>query len=170
VCPRGVSPNGSIQNGSSRLLISQRFGPRSVPNRHLQDALRTKCFFRASVPNLSHHSALKIERRLPPMGRAALSIVTHPIAARQRERKRDLINVRFSPLCGLNTICQFRTSISTLNKAREGLMWGEFLKDPSRFATKKSQVSGHLPTIYLFQKLQPTPRHQFLSFFLANLH
>jgi hypothetical protein len=40
----------SIQNGSSRLLISQVFLPRSVPNRHLQDALRTKCFFRASVP------------------------------------------------------------------------------------------------------------------------
>jgi hypothetical protein len=45
----GVSST-SIQNGSSRLLISQVFSPRSVPNRHLQGALRTKCFFGASVP------------------------------------------------------------------------------------------------------------------------
>ena len=44
---------GSIQNGSSRLLISQVFLPRGVPNGHLQDALRTKCFFRASVPNIA---------------------------------------------------------------------------------------------------------------------
>ena len=48
-----VVADGSIQNGSSRLLISQVFLPRSVPNRHLQDALRTKCFFSASVPNIA---------------------------------------------------------------------------------------------------------------------
>jgi len=40
----------SIQDDSSRLLISQDFSPRSVPNRQLQGALRTKCFFRTSVP------------------------------------------------------------------------------------------------------------------------
>jgi hypothetical protein len=56
---------GPIQNLSSRLLISQRFLPRSVPNRHLQGALRTKCFFGTSVPKiaLSHadarHAALR---------------------------------------------------------------------------------------------------------------
>ena len=42
-----------IQNGSSRLLISQVFLSRSVPNRQLQDGLRTKRFFRASVPNIA---------------------------------------------------------------------------------------------------------------------
>ena len=47
-----------IQNGSSRLLISQVFLPRSVPNRHLQDALITKCFFRASVPNIALSTAV----------------------------------------------------------------------------------------------------------------
>ena len=34
----------SIQNVSSRSLIFQDFSPRSVPNRHLQGALRTKRF------------------------------------------------------------------------------------------------------------------------------
>jgi hypothetical protein len=43
----------SIQNGSSRLLISQRFLPRSVPNRHLRDTLGSKGFFRTSVPTVS---------------------------------------------------------------------------------------------------------------------
>src|SRR5262249_4014429 len=33
--------------------LSQIFLPRSVPNRHLQGALRTKCFLRASVPNIA---------------------------------------------------------------------------------------------------------------------
>src|SRR5262249_20341142 len=42
--PGGVSPNGLIQNVSSGLLISQEFSPRSVPNKHLQGALRTKSF------------------------------------------------------------------------------------------------------------------------------
>jgi hypothetical protein len=37
----------------SHLLISQVFLPRSVPNRHLQDALRTKRFFGTSVPNIA---------------------------------------------------------------------------------------------------------------------
>jgi hypothetical protein len=32
--PEGPAADPSIQNGSSRLLISQRFLPRSVPNRH----------------------------------------------------------------------------------------------------------------------------------------
>jgi hypothetical protein len=57
--PRGIlqsehsgANSTSIQNGSSRLLISQVFLPRSVPNRHLQGALRTKRFFRTSVPNM----------------------------------------------------------------------------------------------------------------------
>jgi len=40
----------SIQNVPSGLLISQDFSPRSVPNRHPQGALRTKRFFRTSVP------------------------------------------------------------------------------------------------------------------------
>jgi|SRR6266487_1059723 hypothetical protein len=48
-----ASDDSPIQNGSSRLLISQRFLPRSVPNRRLQGALRTKRFFRASVPNIA---------------------------------------------------------------------------------------------------------------------
>jgi len=39
-----------IQNGSSRLLMSLRFLSQSVPNRHPQGALRTKRFFRTSVP------------------------------------------------------------------------------------------------------------------------
>jgi hypothetical protein len=53
-CERPDRPaGGSIQNGSSRLLISRVFLPRSVPNRHLQDALRTKCFFGTSVPNIA---------------------------------------------------------------------------------------------------------------------
>jgi hypothetical protein len=62
---------GSIQNGSSRLLISQAFLPRSVPNRHLQDALRTKCFFRASVPNI----ALSHRRHGTPWTAPSLLIV-----------------------------------------------------------------------------------------------
>ena len=41
---------GSIQNGSSRLLISLHFLVQSVPNRHSQGTLRTKRFFRTSVP------------------------------------------------------------------------------------------------------------------------
>jgi len=44
----------SIQNVSSRLLISLRFLPESVPIRHLYDALRNKCFFRTSVPTATH--------------------------------------------------------------------------------------------------------------------
>ena len=48
--PEGPAADSSIQNGSSRLLISQRFLPRSVPNRHLQDTLGSKGFFRTSVP------------------------------------------------------------------------------------------------------------------------
>ena len=37
----------------SRLLISQDFLPRSVPNRHLRDTLGSKGFFRTSVPNIA---------------------------------------------------------------------------------------------------------------------
>src|SRR6516225_1664376 len=45
-----MRPSKLIQNVSSGLLISQDFSPRSVPNRHLQGALRTKRFFSTSVP------------------------------------------------------------------------------------------------------------------------
>jgi hypothetical protein len=48
--PEGPAADPSIQNGSSRLLMSLHFLPRSVPNRHPQGALRTKRFFRTSVP------------------------------------------------------------------------------------------------------------------------
>src|SRR6516164_179810 len=41
----------SIQNGSSRLLISLHFLVQSVPNKHSQGTLRTKRFSRTSVPN-----------------------------------------------------------------------------------------------------------------------
>ena len=40
--------DASIQNEVSRLLISQHFLARSGTNRHLQDALRNKRFYRAS--------------------------------------------------------------------------------------------------------------------------
>jgi hypothetical protein len=51
--PEGPAAATSIQNGSSRLLISQDFLPRSVPNRHLRDTLGSKGFFRTSVPNIA---------------------------------------------------------------------------------------------------------------------
>jgi len=59
---------GSIQNGSGRLLISQNFSPGSVPNKHLQGALRTKRFSRTSVPaavlaphsGCSHHNHTRV--------------------------------------------------------------------------------------------------------------
>ena len=38
-------------------LISQRFLPRSVPNRHLRDTLGSKGFFRTSVPNIASEIA-----------------------------------------------------------------------------------------------------------------
>ena len=86
---RGVSPSGQgfaapIQNGSTRLLISQILLPRSVPNRHLQGALRTKRFLRASVPNPSQKC-----RAMPKLGatcsrsasrRAAAAIASRPAA------------------------------------------------------------------------------------------
>jgi hypothetical protein len=57
---------GSIQNGSSRLLISQRFLPRSVPNRHSQGTLRTKRFSTTSVPMamLAPHALSKTNARV----------------------------------------------------------------------------------------------------------
>src|SRR5262249_29324047 len=45
-----ISTNGLVRSELSRLLIFQDFSPRSVPNRHLQGALRTKRFLRTSVP------------------------------------------------------------------------------------------------------------------------
>jgi hypothetical protein len=88
----------SIQNGSSRLLISQVFLPRSVPNRHLQGALRIKRFLRTSVPNLSHHTALKIERRLPPIELVALSIVGARKLQRRLLRHREERFARLVPV------------------------------------------------------------------------
>ena len=56
----------SIQNVSRGLLISQDFSPRNVPNRHLQGALRTKRFFRTSVPTamLAPHALSKTTARV----------------------------------------------------------------------------------------------------------
>ena len=46
----GRPADGSIQNGSSRSLISQNFLPESDPNRRSQRTLRNKRFFGASDP------------------------------------------------------------------------------------------------------------------------
>jgi len=57
----------SIQNGSSRLLISQDFLPRSGTNRHLQDALRNKRFSRASgttADQRARSSSLRAARQI----------------------------------------------------------------------------------------------------------
>ena len=53
----------SIQNGSSRLLISLHFLVQSVSNRHSQCTLRTKRFSGTSVPNSACLRAAILTRR-----------------------------------------------------------------------------------------------------------
>jgi hypothetical protein len=93
---------GSIQNVPSGLLISQDFSPRSVPNRHLQGALRTKRFFRTSVPTdmlaLADDAALarlviaaaQHHARLPP---SSFPIAAEGMPARPRTVSGRLISL-----------------------------------------------------------------------------
>jgi hypothetical protein len=86
--PASAFVTGSIQNGSSRLLISQDFLPRSGTNRHLQDALRNKRFSRASgttADQRARSSCLRAARQIGPCGRS-LATVESPFPRRVHVR------------------------------------------------------------------------------------